>query len=110
MDEPRQKDRRRRARAKLDALVRLRPSEPTSDHFDEIIGTQNVSRDGIYFVTTNRLYKEGMRLFVTFPYSDKTGAINRDYIGEVRRIEQLDNGSRGVAIHLIDRLILESTH
>lgn len=108
MDEPPKKDRRRRGRARLDTLVRLRPSEPISDHFDEIICTQNVSRDGIYFATTNRLYKEGMRLFVTFPYSAHTGAINRDYIGEVRRIDQLDNGNRGVAVHLIGTLVLDS--
>jgi len=85
----------------------VRPSVPGSNAVDEKLMTLNVSRNGLYFGTASRSYYKGMRLFVTYPYSAAPGAINRDYIAEVVRVDRLPNGHYGVAIQLLTTLHLE---
>lgn len=93
-------DRRNKRRVRVAQSVRIRPSEPMGAGFDEVQATINVCRDGIYFPTTLNSYQKGMRVFVTFPYSDMPGAINLEYIGEVVRVDKLTHGRLGVAVHL----------
>ncbi len=88
-------------RAKLSFPLRARPSQPMLEEFDEIVHTENSCRNGCYFTTGNARYKKHLRLFVTFPYSTTLGAINRDYIGEVVRIDARPDGRLGVAINLL---------
>ena len=94
-------ERRRKGRLKVPRVVRVRPSDPRGHDFDEILPTQNTSRDSVYFISKNGAYSEGMRVFITFPYSDAPGSINRESLGRVVRIEQLDQGRRGIAIEIL---------
>jgi hypothetical protein len=93
-------DRRNKRRVQIAEAVRVRPSEPIGEGFDEVQATINVCRDGIYFPTNLKSYRKGMRVFVTFPYSEMPGAINLEYIGEVVRVDKLTFGRLGVAVHL----------
>jgi hypothetical protein len=88
-------------RVRLSFPVRARPSQPMLEEFDEILHTENSSRSGCYFTTSNANYKKHLRLFVTVPYSTTLGAINRDYIGEVVRIDPRPNGRLGIAVNLL---------
>jgi hypothetical protein len=62
-------DKRVNRRAKIAKPVRVRPSEPRDDHFDDLPISVNASKEGIYFTTRLKSYYPGMRVFVTFPYS-----------------------------------------
>jgi len=66
-----------------------------------VLATVNSCRGGFYFATDSARYKKHLRLFVTFPYSDAVGAINRDYIGEVVRVDDLPDGGKGIAVNLL---------
>jgi hypothetical protein len=94
-------ERRRKARLRLPQTVRVRPSDVHLHNFDEILPTLNTSRDSVYFVSKNASYKEGMRLFVTCPYSDGVGSLNRESLGKVVRIDDLGNGRRGIAVEIL---------
>jgi PilZ domain-containing protein len=54
--------------------------------------TQDLSRDGLYFVVRVQDYAVGMRLRVTLPETKS------EWICEVVRIESLPNGGQGVAV------------
>ncbi|HXH67968.1 MAG TPA: hypothetical protein VNI81_12265 [Candidatus Limnocylindrales bacterium] len=99
-------ERRRKGRLKLPRVVRVRPSEPGLSEFDEVLTTQNAALDSVYFVSKNRTYKTGMRVFITFPYSDSPGAINQESLGKVVRVEELDHGRRGIAVQILMPLYL----
>lgn len=82
-------------------VVRVRPSEPHLHDFDEILPTQNAAVDSVYFVSKNPKYRTGMRLFVTFPYSEERGSINREFLGQVVRTDELERGRRGIAVRFL---------
>ena len=60
-------EQRRGRRAKLARTLRVRPSEPRDEHFEDLPLTVNASREGVYFTTRRETYYPGMRVFVTFP-------------------------------------------
>ena len=93
-------ERRRRARLKLPQVVRVRPSD-AHFHFDEILPTLNATRDSVYFASKNASYAEGMRVFITYPYSDGPGSLNRESLGQVLRVDDLGQGRRGIAIQIL---------
>jgi len=93
-------DRRRRARLKLPQTVRVRPSDAHLD-FDEILPTLNATRESVYFASKNGAYVEGMRVFITFPYADSPGSLNRESLGRVVRVDDLGQGRRGIAIEIL---------
>jgi hypothetical protein len=93
-------ERRRRGRLKLPQVVRVRPSDAHL-HFDEILPTLNTSRDSVYFASKNSSYVKDMRVFITFPYSDSPGSLNRESLGRVVRIDDLGQGRRGIAIEIL---------
>lgn len=93
-------ERRRRARLKLSQVVRVRPSDAHLD-FDEILPTLNTTRDSVYFASKNSSYVKDMRVFITFPYSDSPGSLNRESLGRVIRIDDLGQGRRGIAIEIL---------
>ena len=94
-------ERRLKTRLRLPQTVRVRPSESGGQDFDEILPTLNTSRDSVYFASKNEFYKEGMRLFVTYPYSDGPGSINRESLGKVVRIDDLGHSRRGIAVEIL---------
>ncbi len=74
---PTSTERRGTRRCKITQLMRIRPSDPEKEHFDDMRGTLSVSRSGVYFQSSEPLYELGMRLFVTMPYSQNTIAMNQ---------------------------------
>jgi hypothetical protein len=97
MDHP---ERRRSLRAKVARPLRVRPSEPRDEHFDEVVSSVNASREGIYFLTRRENYYAGMHLFVTVPYTSRDDPMNCEYVGQVVRVEKLTSGKFGIAVHL----------
>src|SRR6516162_2744732 len=62
-------ERRGSRRCKINQLMRIRPSDPEKEHFEDLRGTTSVSRSGVFFQSSEKGYEIGMRLFVTMPYS-----------------------------------------
>src|SRR5215467_8652259 len=91
---------RRARRAKISKQVRVRPSEPRDDHFEDLPVSANASKHGIYFVSRRSTYYKGMRVFVTFPYSSPHDPMNCEYLAEVVRVESLAKERCGVAVDL----------
>lgn len=94
-------ERRGTRRCKITQLMRVRPSDPEKDHFEDLRGSVSVSRTGVYFHTSETGYEIGMRLFVTMPYSHDPTALNREYLAEVVRKDPLSNGLTGVGIKML---------
>jgi hypothetical protein len=94
-------EKRRSRRAKIARTLRVRPSEPKDEHFDDLPVSINASREGILFKTRQATYYPGMRVFVTFPYSSPHDPMNCEYVGQVVRVDKLPNGRFGVAVNLL---------
>jgi hypothetical protein len=92
---------RRSRRLKVARRVKVRPSDPNLEHFEDLPMTINASREGIYFSTRQNSYYPGMRLFVTYPYDMPHDPLNSEYMGEVMRVEKLQDGKLGVAVQLM---------
>jgi hypothetical protein len=93
-------EQRRSRRAKIAKPLRVRPSEPRDDHFEDVPISVNASKEGIYFISRRSNYYKGMRLFVTFPFSSAHDPMNCEYVAEVVRVEGLPNSRFGIAVHL----------
>jgi hypothetical protein len=87
-------------RAKIVKPVRVRPSDPRDEHFEDLPVSVNASREGIYFTSRRKSYYKGMRVFVTFPFSSPHDPMNCEYVAEVVRVEELAKGKFGVAVNL----------
>jgi hypothetical protein len=96
-----QSERRGTRRCKITQLMRIRPSDPEKEHFDDLRGTLSVSRSGVYFQTTETGYEIGMRLFVTMPYSQNAASMSREYLAEVVRVDSLVNGMTGIGFKIL---------
>jgi hypothetical protein len=94
-------ERRSSRRCKINQLMRIRPSDPERDPFDDIRGSVSVSRTGVYFQSSEKGYEVGMRLFVSMPYSKEPAAMTREYLAEVVRREHLPNGLYGVGFKIL---------
>jgi hypothetical protein len=104
------KERRGTRRCKITQLMRIRPSDPNLDHFEDLRGSTSVSRSGVYFQSSEKSYQVGMRLFVTMPYSQEPTAINREYLAEVVRKEALPTGMVGVGFKFLMEFGLQNTY
>jgi PilZ domain len=93
-------EQRRSRRAKIAKPLRVRPSDPRDEHFEDLPTSINASKEGIYFHTRRPNYYKGMRLFVTFPFTSNHDPMNCEYVAEVVRVENLPNGRFGIALHL----------
>lgn len=91
---------RRGRRAKIARPMRVRPSEPRDEHFEDRPVSVNASKEGIYFTSRQDSYYPGMRVFVTFPFTSSHDPMNCEYVAEVVRVEKLPNNKTGVAVHL----------
>lgn len=98
---PKTTERRGTRRCKITQLMRIRPSDPEKDHFDDMRGTLSVSRSGVYFQTSEPAYEIGMRLFLTLPYSQDPMSMNREYLAEVVRRDPLSTGMFGVGLKIL---------
>lgn len=104
-----QSERRGTRRCKITQLMRVRPSDPEKDHFEDLRGSVSVSRTGVYFHSSETSYEIGMRLFVTMPYSKDPTAMNREFLAEVVRRDPLSNGLTGVGIKMLMELGMQPT-
>ena len=94
-------DKRRSRRIRIGQPLRIRASGPNEVQIEEINITKNVSRDGIYFVSPITTYAEGMRLYVTVPHHTPRNPQDREYLGQVVRVERLPEGQNGVAVQFL---------
>ena len=106
---PAQPERRGSRRCKITQLMRIRPSDPEKENFDDMRGTLSVSRSGVYFQTSETTYEIGMRLFVTMPYSHEAHAMNREYLAEVVRVDALPNGMTGVGFKILMEIGMQAS-
>jgi hypothetical protein len=94
-------DKRNSHRAKISRKLRVRPSDPEVEPFEEFPLSANVSKRGVYFHTELQSYRAGMRLFVTCPFTFATDPMASEYIAEVLRVDNLAEGRSGIAVRLI---------
>jgi hypothetical protein len=87
-------------RAKIALPLRVRPSDPRDEHFEDLTVSVNASKEGIYSWSRRKSYYKGLRVFVTFPFSSPHDPMNCEYVAEVARVEELPNSKLGVAVHL----------
>jgi hypothetical protein len=107
---PSHTERRSSRRCKITQLMRLRPSDPEREPFDDIRGTISVSRSGVFFHSSEPGYEVGMRLFVTMPYTKDPSAMSHEYLAEVVRREPLSNGLFGVGFKILMEMGLQTTY
>jgi hypothetical protein len=103
-----QTERRGSRRCKITQLMRIRPSDPGRDPFEDIRGSISVSPSGVYFQSSVSTYAVGMRLFVTMPYSKEPAAMTHEYLAEVVRRDPLPNGLFGVGFKILTEMGLQS--
>jgi hypothetical protein len=101
MPPERSPERRRSRRIKIGQPLKIRPSDPNDEQFEENNVTANVSRDGIYFVSRNNVYREGARLRVAVPHHFPHEPQDREYLGQVVRVDTLPASRWGIAVQLL---------
>lgn len=106
----RQNERRGSRRCKITQLMRLRPSDPEREHFEDLRDTVSVSRGGVYFHTTEPSYEIGMRLFVTMPYKQHLSTMSREYLAEVVRRDELPTGMYGIGFKILMEMGMQHTY
>lgn len=94
-------ERRRARRAPVARPMRVRPSGPEDVVFEDTPISVNASADGVYFTTRRRSYYPGMHVLLTFPFVAPGDLMNRDYLGQVARVQKLSNGRIGVGVQLL---------
>jgi len=85
-------------RESLSEPVLVRPCDP--QYPEEICTTLNVSRSGLYFVTSAEYYYIGMNVIVTLNFGPDDPR-HREQIGDVVRMERLERNKWGVAIRIL---------
>ena len=104
------KERRGNRRCKITQLMRIRPSDPNLDHFEDLRGSASVSRSGVYFKFSEPGYEVGMRLFVTMPYSQDPASMNREYLAEVVRRDVLPTGMFGIGFKILMEMGIQHSY
>jgi PilZ domain len=107
---PKITERRGSRRCKITQLMRIRPSDPEKEHFEDLRGTLSVSRSGVFFQTSEPAYEIGMRLFVTLPYSHAPMSLNREYLAEVVRRDALSTGMFGIGLKILMEMGMQQAH
>ena len=105
-----QPERRGTRRCKITQLMRIRPSDPNKQHFEDMRGSVSVSRSGVYFQSSEPGYEVGMRLFITMPYSNDPASMNREYLAEVVRRDALPTGMFGIGIKILMELGIQHSY
>ncbi len=103
-------ERRGTRRCKITQLMRVRPSDPNKEHFEDMRGSVSVSRSGVYFQSSEAGYEVGMRLFITMPYSQDPASMNREYLAEVVRRDVLPTGMFGIGIKILMEMGIQHSY
>ncbi len=107
---PTHAERRGTRRCKITQLMRIRPSDPEKQHFEDIRGSMSVSRSGVFFRSSEPGYEIGMRLFVTMPYTQDPSSLSREYLAEVVRRDVLPTGMFGIGIKILMEIGLQHSY
>jgi hypothetical protein len=91
-------ERRQYPRIDLSQAVRIRPFDPNLP--PEYCTTLNASQDGLYFPTQAVHYALGMSVYVTTDFQPDS-PLNTTFVGVVVRIDKLEPGTLGIAIHVL---------
>ena len=91
-------ERRQAHREDISEPVLVCPCDPECP--EEACTTLNVSPNGLYFTTTTGHYFPGMNVIVT-PNFRADDPMQREYVGDVVRLERLEDGIWGVAIRIL---------
>ena len=105
-----QTERRGTRRCKITQLMRIRPSDPEKEHFEDLRGTMSVSRTGVYYQTSESGYELGMRLFVTMPFAQGAASMSHEYLAEVVRVESMPNGMTGIGFKILMEMGTQTNH
>jgi PilZ domain len=92
------KESRLTPRENLSEPVLVRPCD--SRYPEEICTSVNVSRTGLFLVTSTEHYFVGMNVIVTLNFGPDD-PMHREQIGDVVRVEKLEDGKWGVAIRIL---------
>jgi hypothetical protein len=92
------KESRLTPRENLSEPIRVRPCD--SEFPEEICTSVNVSRNGLYLVTSADHYFVGMNIIVSLNFGPDD-LMHRDQIGDVVRVDRLENRKWGVAIRIL---------
>jgi hypothetical protein len=103
-------ERRGNRRCKITQLMRIRPSDPNLEHFEDLRGSDSVSRSGVYFQSSEVGYEVGMRLFVTMPYSRDPATMSREYLAEVVRRDVLPTGMFGIGFKILMEMGIQHSY
>jgi hypothetical protein len=90
-------EQRREPRARVSQRLRIRI--PDSDHPTEICTAQNLSRSGLYFVTSFTHYLPGMKICVTRNF-DPEDHMSTEETANIVRVDSLRGDRKGVAIRV----------
>ena len=91
-------EKRRELRARISQRWQIRI--PDTDHPVEICTTHNVSRCGLYFVTSSTHYLSGMKVCVIRNF-DPHDQMATEEIGTIVRVDTLKGDRKGVAIRVL---------
>jgi hypothetical protein len=91
-------ERRQARRENVSETVLIHPCDPECT--EEVCTTLNVSRNGLYFATAEEHYFPGMNVIVTLSFRTDS-QIPQQYIGDVVRLERLEDSKWGVAIRIL---------
>jgi len=92
------KEQRRELRARMSQRLRIRI--PDSDHPAEICTAHNLSRSGLYFVTSSTHYLPGMGICVTRNF-DPDDQMSTEETANIVRVDSLRGDRKGVAIQVM---------
>jgi hypothetical protein len=92
------KESRLTPRENLSEPILVRPCD--SQYPEEICTSVNVSRSGLYLVTSTEHYFVGMNVIVTLNFGPDD-PMHREQIGDVVRVDGLEDGKWGVAIRIL---------
>jgi hypothetical protein len=90
-------DRRRMRRAQIEVPARVRPYQAGGEAIEEIRGTKDICRNGLYFITGHPHYRVNMHVYVACPSS----GLQANEPGELARVVRVEPqaGDRwGVAV------------
>src|ERR1700739_1456991 len=97
-------DKRRSRRIRIGQPLKIRATDPHYAELQDTNTTKNVSREGISFVSQFGAYREGMRVFVDMPHHSPPQPQDREYLGQVVRVDKLADDQWGVAVQLLSEV------
>jgi hypothetical protein len=95
-----QQERRANPRLSISRPLLACPFGP--EYKEEVQTSSNTSRDGLYFETRSQHYRVGMPISVIEGYAPETRYHSPSF-GKVVRIDRLEDGSFGIAVHILMR-------